>query len=177
MLTTAMNPSVVIPIDTSSSLPVSASRGRSLGKEEAWAKIVQALERFRTAAALNGREERQVRVAVTVLTTEQTVYKRKRYQRFLKEVLAVGSRFVLLCAIAFGDAQASILKASVRRELLQHIEDKKSYASMNPPHLQMLVAQYKVHKSLKGRRQLFTRGHHSQSPRHSDPFGSTQDVS
>ncbi|KAK8924450.1 hypothetical protein VCV18_004872 [Metarhizium anisopliae] len=121
------------------------SKSRAEQLEE---RLLTTAERLKVLGVLSDGEIQRVTEARDVLTTVQTIDRRKKYKLFLYEVLRDSSPGAfLLCAIALGQARITNLKAGERTELQRVIRINKNSA-INHPTISALAARYQVPSSV-----------------------------
>ncbi|KAF8846903.1 hypothetical protein BDZ45DRAFT_666419 [Acephala macrosclerotiorum] len=123
----------------------SPSRYKSLRTEEAWGKLIDASEDLKLQKSLSDAQAGRVTEAIEVLRSAQTSSRRKKYKRFLYDVLRVsGPCGVLLCAAALGQVKAADMKNSDRVSFIVQIEINKKHTDVNHPILQSLAISCKI---------------------------------
>ncbi|KFY68444.1 hypothetical protein V496_01066 [Pseudogymnoascus sp. VKM F-4515 (FW-2607)] len=130
------------------------SRYTPLSSKDAWERLLAGsknlsrLERL-SDERLGDAEARQVSMAVDILNMEQPSGKQKRYKEFLYDVLSNSSPpFVLLSAIALGQARVASMTISNRSSLISKIKDNKDNTDMNHTTVQSLAIKYLIPNSV-----------------------------
>jgi hypothetical protein len=128
------------------------SRYKPLQTKEAWDKLIDASEDLKLQRSLSDAEAGRVTEAIEVLRTAQTSPRRKKYKRFLYDVLRVsGPCGVLLCAAALGQVKAVDMKNCDRGSFIVQIKINKHHTDINHPTLQSLAISYKIPTSADGK--------------------------
>lgn len=134
----------------------SPSRHKPLRTNEAWDKVVRTIEDLKLQGNLSGAQAKCVREAVDVLKTTQTSGRRKKYKRFLFNVLQEsGPQAVLVCAAALGQVKATNMKESDRNLLNRKIDGCKN---INHSTIQSLASRYQIPRSEGGMVPIFALG-------------------
>lgn len=126
------------------------SRHKPLQIKEAWDKLIDASVDLKLQRSLSDAQAGRVTEAIEVLRSAQTSSRRKKYKRFLYDVLRVsGPCGVLLCAAALGQVKAVDMKNCDRVNFIVQIENKK-HTDVNHPILQSLAISCKIPTSVDG---------------------------
>ncbi|KAK2796022.1 hypothetical protein FQN50_009642 [Emmonsiellopsis sp. PD_5] len=118
------------------------SRHKPLRTNEAWDKVVCTIEDLKLQGTLSGAQAKSVTEAVNVLKTTQTSARRKKYKRFLYNVLREsGPQAVLICAAALGQVKAADMKELDRNLLIRQI---KGFKDINHSTIRSLAICYQI---------------------------------
>ncbi|EDN02520.1 hypothetical protein I7I51_07508 [Histoplasma capsulatum] len=121
------------------------SRHKPLRTNEAWDKVVCTIEDLKLQGSLRGAQTKSVIEAVHVLKTIQTSARRKKYKRFLYNVLREsGPQAVLICAAALGQTKAADMKELDRNLLVRQIQGCED---INHSTMQSLAIRYQIPRS------------------------------
>lgn len=135
------------------------SRYKPLNTEEAWKRLTNASNNLSLLRRLSDTEARQSSMAVNILKMEEPSRKQKSYKEFLHDVLSNSSPpFVLLSAIALGQARVASMTIGNRSSLISKIKVNKDNTDMNHTTVQSLAIKYLIPESVAGEFSLTLRG-------------------
>lgn len=135
------------------------SRYKPLSTEEGWERLAGASKILRQRERLSNAEARQSQMAVEIFNMKQPSEKQNRYKEFLYDVLSKSSPpFVLLSAIALGQARVASLTIDNRSSLISKIKENKDNTDMNHTTVQSLAIEYLIPNSVAGEFPLTLRG-------------------
>ncbi|KFZ02588.1 hypothetical protein V500_00087 [Pseudogymnoascus sp. VKM F-4518 (FW-2643)] len=125
------------------------SRHKPLNTEEAWERLAGASKNLSLLRRLSDTEARQSSTAVDILKMAQPSKKQKCYKEFLYDVLDNSSpEFVLLSAVALGQARVVSMTIENRSGLISKIKDNKDNADISHTTVQSLATKYLIPKSV-----------------------------
>lgn len=117
--------------------------------DQALEKLLSTSRRLSLLAILSDGQINRVADANGVLTTVQTIERRKKYKLFLHEVLREsGPAAVLVCSLGLGQGRITDLTALERTQLCQSIAENK--ATINHPTIDALAVANRIPKSVDG---------------------------
>jgi len=127
------------------------SRHKPLQTKAAWDKLIDTSEDLKLQRSLSDAQTARVIDAIEVLGAAQNSPRRKKYKRFLYDVLRVSAPWgVLLCAVALGQVKAVDMKNCDRASFIRQVEINKDHTDINHPILQSLALSYQIPTSVDG---------------------------